>query len=261
MKPRNLTWSGEGEGCPGGAGSNPAEGTQYRTQGRREMKRIAIVAGVIAALLVAPFSTSSAAAASPVYSGRGWKALTSAGVYSLHPGPYTVTFASQEARKQLYAYVKIPAAYISKNVGVQIKVTKNITPGSKAKDPGRLNIVLHYKYRPTGKKNTSEAIVWHFNSNGAAYGGHVLMDSESWKWRNEITRKNSVGHEFMHTLGLDHPNSKGKAYACPKSKLGSYPLACAPCGGHLSKSKAGQPTGEFDALGLIQLRENYDLRK
>lgn len=225
------------------------------------MKRIAIVAGVIAALLVMPFSTSSAASTTPVYQGKGWKALTSAGVYSLHPGPYTVTFASQEARKRLYGYVQIPAAYISKKVGVQIKVTKNITPGSKTKDPGRLNIVLHYKYRPTGQKNVSEARVWHFSSTGAAYGGHVLMDSGSWKWRSEISRKNSVGHEFLHTLGLDHPNTKGKAYACPKSKLGAYPLACAPCGGHLTSSKAGQPTGEFDIPGLKQLRKNYDLRK
>lgn len=217
----------------------------------------------------------AATTATPVYSGTGWKANTTRGIYSLHPDPYTVVFADSTARTKLAGYFKTPAGQVTTSVGVQVTVSTTLDTTPTSACPPRHRIVVHYTYRPAGTKGYSRALPCYDMSDGSAWGGHVLMDSEYWttaSWfstnatLNEAYRKNAVTHELGHVLGLEHPNTDRdgdgtvEAFECVKTSSGWRPVMCSPNGGYRTATGAGKFTTEFDVPGLRQMLANYYLR-
>jgi hypothetical protein len=236
--------------------------------------RILPVVAAAAGLLLA--STSPAGSATgPVYSGRGWKILTSQGIYSLHPDPYEIVWADATARTKLKGYMVKPASQVTTVTGVQVTVTDTIdlTPADTC--PPRHRIVVHYGHQPMGLKGMSQARPCYAIADGSAWGGHVLMDSEYWtssSWfstdpvKNDAYRANAISHELGHVLGLDHPNTDidadgtVEAYECVTTASGTRPLMCSPNGGYYNATDAGRFTPPFDEPGLKQLITNWYLR-
>lgn len=223
--------------------------------------------------LVVSTGMANADGTKPVYKGTGWVGATGSKIYSIHPGPYKIAFASTTARDKIRKHLIKPAAQITNEVGVEMKVTKEIIPGSSSNNPGRRTIIFHYKYRPVGKKGVSVMYPWYDQSDGSAFGGHVVMNSEHWKpgWfsSNPTTNlyhlKNGIVHEFGH-FALAHPNydrdgdGKIENYECVyHGEKKRKPVLCAPRGGYMTSTTAGTFT-IFDIAGLKQMRKNYDLR-
>lgn len=235
----------------------------------------ALAVTVAAAALLLSSTPPAGAATPPVYNGRGWKILTSEGIYSLHPDPYEIVFADTTARAKLKAYLIKPAAQVTSVTGVQVTVTDTIdlTPADVC--PPRHRIVVHYGHQPMGISGMSQARPCYSVADGSAWGGHVLVDSEYWttpSWfstdpvKNDAYRWNAVSHELGHVLGLDHPNTDVdgdgtvEPYECVTTASGTRPLMCSPNGGYLNTLDAGRFTPPFDEPGLKQLAANWYLR-
>lgn len=238
----------------------------------RTLAALAIAAG----LLLSTVPPADSATTGPVYSGRGWKILTSQGIYSLNPDPYEIVWADATARSKLKPYMAKPSAQVSSITGVQVTVTDTIDLTPPDACPPRHRIVVHYTYRPLGTAGMSQALPCYQISDGSAWGGHVLMDSEYWttaNWfstdpvKNDAYRANAVSHELGHVLGLDHPNTDVdadgtvEAYECVTTASGTRPLMCSPNGGYYNSVDAGRFTPPFDEPGLKQLAANWYLRQ
>lgn len=239
---------------------------------------LAIITAILAtaALLLASATDTRAATTTPVYQGTGWKAFTSAGIYSLSPAPYTIEFADTTARTQLARYFTGPATQVTTAVGVPITVTTTIDTTPVASCPASHVIVVHYGYRPINTVGMSQGRPCYATADGSAGGGHILMDSEYWttsSWfstnpiTNEARRKDAVTHELGHILGLDHPNtdlnkdgivSDGE---CVTTQYGLRPIMCSPNRGNPPFALGGKFTTEFDLPGLRQMLANYYLRQ
>jgi hypothetical protein len=235
--------------------------------------RALAVAAVAAVLLLA--AAPPAEAATPVYSGRGWKIDTGRGIYSLNPDPYQVVWADETARSKLKPYFTKPAAQASTVTGVQFTVTDLIDTSDNTGCPTRHRIVVSYGYRPAGLAGTSQARACYEISNGSAWGGYILMNSEYWTtsaWfssdpvKNDAYRASAVTHEFGHILGLDHPNidkdgdGRVEDYECVTTATGTRPTMCSPNGGYFNATDSGKFTPPFDEPGLKQLAANWYLR-
>jgi hypothetical protein len=244
------------------------------TRAARSALIAAAASAVAGGALLAP---SAHAADGPVYSGKGWKALTSAGIYSISPDPYVIRFASSTARDRLTPALTRGAAQITDETGVKVTVSSTLNPGARpscASQP-RHEITFHMKWRPVGTWGASVAYPCAATANGSAYGGVVVIDSEYWSrsnWfsdnatTNEQMRRNGILHELGHILGLAHVNydrdrdGRVESNECVRNSAGRRPVMCAPSGGYLSKASGGKYTSEFDVPGLRQMRKNYDLR-
>lgn len=243
---------------------------------RRTLTAVTAALLTVAALLLASSTDAHGATTTPLYKGTGWKAETAAGIYSLSPDPYTIVFADDTARTKLAGYFTRPATQVTTDVGVPITVTTtlNTTPASAC--PARHQIVVHYSYRPLGTSGMSQALPCYSTSDGSAWGGHILMDSEYWTstaWfsttstLNEAYRRNAVTHELGHILGLDHPNYDRDGdglvenYECVKNTAGWTPVVCSPNGGDRSSTGSGKFVPGYDLAGLQQLLANYYLRQ
>lgn len=238
--------------------------------------RILAAATVAVAALAVLAAPAQSATTEPVYSGTGWKALTSHGIYSIAPDPYTIVFANVEARAVLKPYFTNTATKITAITGVPVVVTDIIDTTPVGSCPSRHRIIAHYEHQPLGQPGYSQARPCYSIADGSAWGGHVRMDSEYWTvpdWfgpdpaLNEALRKSAVSHETGHIFGLDHPNYDRdkdgtiEAYECVTNSKGWRPLMCSPNGGDRSSSGTGAYVTEFDAKGLTQMADNYYLRQ
>lgn len=241
----------------------------------RPLTRLASLLGLLLAALLVSVPPAGAADG-PVYSGHGWKALTSEGIYSISPDPYTIAFASEAGRSRLSPYLKKAAAQITDVTGVQVTVSSTIVPGPRpsCSDQPRHLIRFHYKYRPVGTW-ASTSYACHAAANGSAWGGNVYMNSQYWtvdNWfssndtTNAAKQANGVLHELGHILGLAHVNydrdgdGRVENGECVRNSGGRRPVMCAPQGGYLTAANSGRYTAEFDEPGLGQMAENYWLR-
>lgn len=227
-------------------------------------------------LLVMP---GRAHAATPVYSGTGWKIATKDGIHSLSPRAYTFTFTDTASRTRLTPYAQAAATQLTSVTGTQFTVSTTIeTPPEVGSCPAEHHIILGVKYRPTGTKGMSHAWNCFTNRPGqvdyhAAWGGWAWIDSEYWStssWFstnstvNTARIKNAVTHEIGHIVGLTHPNRDldgdgvVESFECAKTTYGYLPVMCSPRGGYTTASGGGQFTSR-DTPGLKQLVANYGL--
>ncbi|WP_181786197.1 hypothetical protein [Streptomyces phytophilus] len=224
-------------------------------------------------LLAAP----AHAADGPVYSGKGWKAFTSAGIYSISPDPYVIRFASATARDRLTPALKRAAVQITEVTGVKVTVSSELTPGARppCSEQPRHVMTFHMKYRPIGKRGMSQSYACTSGADGSAFGGAVVMNSEYWtspnwfsnnKTTNRVMRDNVTLHELGHLFGLAHVNTdrdgdgRVEGGECVRNSAGRKPVMCTPTGGYRTAASGGRYTWEFDVPGLRQMRKNYDLR-
>lgn len=249
--------------------------TPLQHPARRVLAFIAILAAVCAGL-TATAPAAHAETATPVYSGTGWKAWTSLGIYSINPDPYTVVFADTTARSMLTNYLTGPAAQISTVTGVPVTVSTTIDTTPVGTCPPRHRIVVHYEYRPTGVKGMSEARACYQISDRSAWGGHVRLDSEYWTtpaWFstnttvNDWQRRQVVAHELAHTFGLAHPNQDldhdglVENGECVRNSSGVAPVMCANDLRYVAAQTPGRYVDEYDVAGLRQMAWNWYLRQ
>lgn len=232
----------------------------------------------VAAVLLLALTPGRAHAATPVYSGTGWKIATKDGIHSLSPKPYVFTFTSTSSRTRLTPYAKAVAAQLTAVTGTSFTVSTTIeTPPAVGSCPKEHHLILGVKYRPVGTKGTSHAWPCFTNRPGqpdyrSVWGGWAWLDSEYWysSWFstnstvNTAKVRNAVTHEIGHLAGLDHPNydrdhdGKVENYECYKDSSGNTPVMCSPNGGYLGSTSGGKFT-TADVNGLKQLVKNYGL--
>ena len=233
---------------------------------------------LLAALLLLALP-GRAHAATPVYSGTGWKIATKDGIHSLSPRAYVFTFTDTASRSRLTPYAQAAATQLTSVTGTPFTVSTTIeTPPAEGSCPAEHHLILGVKYRPTGVKGMSHAWNCFTNRPGsedyhAAWGGWAWIDSEYWStssWFstnstvNTARIKNAVSHEIGHLIGLDHPNKDldgdgtVENYECAKTTYGYLPVMCSPNGGYTTASGGGQFTSR-DTPGLKQLVANYGL--
>lgn len=238
--------------------------------------RVLVTAAATTVLLTLSVAPADAAE-SPVYSGRGWKAFTSMGIYSISPDPYVIRFASERARDRLAPTLKRAAAQITEVTGVAVTVSSALLPGPRpscSEQPRHL-MVFHMKYRPTGERGMSMSYPCTATANGSAWGGTAAVNSEYWStpnWfsdnptTNRVMRDNVVIHELGHLFGLAHVNydrdgdGAVERYECVRNSAGRRPVMCTPTGGYRTAANGGRFTSEFDVPGLQQMARNFYLR-
>lgn len=234
---------------------------------------------VLLAVLLLLAVPGRAHAATPVYSGTGWKIATKDGIHSLSPRAYVITFADTASRTRLTPYAQAAATQLTSVTGTTFTVTTTIeTPPAVGSCPAEHHLILGVKYRPVGTVGMSYAWNCYTNRPGsvddhAAWGGWTWIDSEYWStssWFssnstvNTAKVKNAVTHEIGHLVGLDHPNydkdgdGKVESYECARTYYGYLPVMCSPNGGYTTSSGGGQFTS-IDTPGLRQLVKNYGM--
>ena len=251
--------------------------THYPPIPRRIRRGVLAAVTAFLALAAVILTAPEARAATPVYAGTGWKILTSQGIYSLNPDPYTIVFADVASRDMLTPYLTKPAAQATAASGVQITVSSDIDTTPYTVCPARHRIVVHLEYRPMGgTPGYSQTLPCHDPIDGSATGGHVRMDSEYWTTTSALSSDpttnsamiaNAVTHELGHALGLDHPNSDldkdgtVEAYECPVNDANRRPVMCAPSGGNFGATTGGNFLTFADQPGLAQLAANWYARQ
>lgn len=236
-----------------------------------------LMTAAIAAVMLTLSAAPGGAAESPVYSGPGWRAFTSKGIYSISPDPYVVDFASATARDRLAPALKRAAEQITDVTGVKVTVSSTLRLGARPScaDAPRHVMTFHMKWRPIGERGMSQSYPCTAAANGSAWGGAVVMDSEYWStpnWfsdnetTNRVMRDNVTLHELGHLFGLAHANTdrdrdgRVERYECVQNSAGRRPVMCTPTGGYRTAANGGRYTTEFDVPGLEQMADNYYLR-
>lgn len=218
---------------------------------------------VAAALAVCALAALPTQAATLTTKGRGWKLTTQLGVTSLSPGrQYTITFATS-AMKTRYTPYLTAAVSQAKAAGLKLAIG-GVEPVNPAKCGPVGHIQFTELYRPLGRAGYSQGMPCPNPSKGVGTGGIVAIDSEYWDGTWPIPAyklRNTLVHEPLHALGLDHPNldlnkdGKTADYECVAAPSGETPIMCSPNGGYRTSPGTGRLTG-FDLDGLKALLAN-----
>lgn len=214
-----------------------------------------------ATLAACALTTTPTHAAALTTAGTGWKLTSQLGVTSLSPSrQYTITFATA-AMKTRYTPLLAPAVAQINAAGVHLKLG-----GVETVNPAKCGPVGHIQitelYRPMGKAGYSQGMPCPHPPKGVGIGGIVAYDSEYWTgYRIETYKlRNTIVHEPLHALGLDHPNrldATGQEipYGCATTSYGNSPIMCSPNGGYKTATNMGRLTG-YDTAGLKALLAN-----
>lgn len=225
------------------------------------LKRSCVLAAALVA--VAACATTPASAASLVTKGTGWKLTSDYGVYAASPSKtYTITFKTEAMRKRYSPYLTAAVSQVNA-AGLHLKVG-----GVEAVDINKCGPAYHVQitesYRPTGTAGWSKGIPCPYQPKGLGIGGIVQIDSEYWDGTWPITDtvlRNTVPHEMLHALGLDHPNydidkdGTVERYECVATSYGNKPLMCSPNGGYSTAANKGKLLA-YDINGIKQLLAN-----
>ncbi|OEV30887.1 hypothetical protein AN219_08130 [Streptomyces nanshensis] len=226
------------------------------------MFRRAVVTAAALAAAVA-WSVFPASAAAVTTKGTGWKLTSDLGVTSASPSrTYTVTFKTEALRKRYTPYLQ-PAVRQVEAAGLHLRIG-----GVEPNDPSRCGPAYHIQfmelYRPLGTPGWSQGMPCPGQPRGLGRGGLVAIDSEywdgSWVIADHVLR-NTVVHEMLHALGLDHPNSdldkdgRAEPYECVATRYGNKPVMCSPNGGYRTAANKGRLTG-YDIDGIKALLKN-----
>ncbi|SED31173.1 hypothetical protein SAMN05428945_5388 [Streptomyces sp. 2224.1] len=224
------------------------------------MRRI-LASSAVVALTACALAASPTQAATITTSGVGWKLTSQLGVTSLSPSKtYTITFATETMRKR-YTPLLAPAVAQINAAGVHLKVG-GVEPVNPAKCGPDYHVQITELYRPLGRAGFSQGMPCPNPPKGVGVGGIVAIDSEYWTGfpiPAHILR-NTLVHEPLHALGLDHPNTADKDgklvdYKCVATSYGNMPIMCSPNGGYKAATSMGHLTG-YDLNGLKALLAN-----
>lgn len=228
---------------------------------RRPLTAIALAVATATVL-----TTSQAGAAGVRTEGEGWKAAEIVGITSVSPvRTYTVTFRTEAIRERYAPYLGTAVRQLAA-VGLRLRIG-GVEPG----DPRRCGPAYHIQftemYRPTGTPGWSQGAPCPHQPRGLGRGGLVAIDSEYFDGTYHIephVLANTVTHELLHALGLDHPNrdldgdGTAAAYECVTTSAGVRPLMCSPNGGYRA-AEAGRLT-PFDLARVEALLANARTR-
>lgn len=181
-----------------------------------------IAAGIALGLIV---STAPRAepATGPVVSGTGWK-IQAPVITHIDTKPWKIAFHDTASRAKLTPYLKQTAAELSSRLGVTFTVTTSIVRVTRGKCVTGHVISLRYMSKPDPAHPDQSFAGSCGNTQHAADGAYVYINSDYWKSGSRITeprRRNVIWHEMAHAAGLSHPA------ACPVDKYGIRPLMCA----------------------------------
>ncbi|GAA5610758.1 hypothetical protein CP981_07685 [Streptomyces platensis] len=218
---------------------------------------------VAAAFAVCALAAVPTRAATLATKGTGWKLTTQLGVTGLSPGrQYTITFATSAMKTRYTPYLTAAVAQ-AKAAGLKLAIG-----GVEPVNPATCGPVGHIQftelYRPLGRPGFSQGMPCPNPPKGVGTGGIVAIDSEYWDgtWPMPAYKlRNTLVHEPLHALGLDHPNldlnkdGKTADYECAANPSGETPIMCSPNGGYRTATGMGRLTG-FDLNGLKALLAN-----
>ncbi|MGP8297060.1 hypothetical protein ACTPOK_03645 [Streptomyces inhibens] len=226
------------------------------------MRKTLVLAAALAASACALAATPTQAATITT-KGIGWKLATQLGVTSLSPSrQYTITFATAAMKTRYTPYLTAAVSQINA-ARVHLKIG-----GVETVDPNKCGPVGHIQimemYRPMGRGGYSQGMPCPNPPRGVGAGGIVAIDSEYWDgtWPMQTYKlRNTIVHEPLHALGLDHPNvdlnKDGKVadYECVAAAYGNTPIMCSPNGGYKTAGNMGKLVG-YDIDGLKALLAN-----
>lgn len=189
---------------------------------------------VAAALAVCALAAVPTQAATLATKGTGWQLTTQLGVTSLSPGrQYTITFATSAMKTRYTPYLTAAVAQ-AKAAGLKLAIG-GVEPVNPAKCGPVGHIQFTELYRPLGRPGFSQGMPCPNPPKGVGTGGIVAIDSEYWDgtWPMPAYKlRNTLVHEPLHALGLDHPNldlnkdGKTADYECAATPPGR-PRSCA----------------------------------
>ncbi|MFF9787145.1 hypothetical protein [Streptomyces nigrescens] len=208
-------------------------------------------------------ATGGLTGSGPVMVGTGWRIATMCSVYCLSPSQqYTIHFPSQQLKDRYAPYLATALSQLT-TAGVKMALGDTFETPDYTTVPPRGHIQWAEAYRPIGTPGYSQGLPCYNTSNNSVWGGYVRIDSEYWDGTWSITTvklKNTLVHEMLHTLGLDHCNSDMNndgvvaSYETVKDTAGVTPIMTSPNGGY-QDSRAGQLT-PYDLNGIKQLLAN-----
>lgn len=224
------------------------------------MRKI-FTASAAAAFAACALTATPTQAATIVTAGTGWKLTSQLGVTSASPSKtYTITFANETLRKRYTPLLTAAVAQVNA-AGLHLKLG-GVEPVNPAKCGPAYHVQITEMYRPMGKAGFSQGMPCPNPPKGVGIGGIVAYDSEYWTGYPIETYKlrNTIVHEPLHALGLDHPNRLDAtgaeiAYGCVATSYGNTPIMCSPNGGYKTTTNMGKLTG-YDINGLKALLAN-----
>lgn len=201
-------------------------------------------------MMIGELALTVALTASPVTSGTGW--TLGGDIDHLDTKGWSVQFYDTTSRDRLSYYMKLSAAELEKQTGVDFYVGTTVhawsDPCPGYTETGRHRIIV----RLTSTVDRSSSYMCQ-DGYGAAYGSYVRFSLTRWNDQlragtHKAYRENVSSHELGHSVGLGHPDD------C--SQTGTDPLMCGTYWGGYSSTSSAQKYTPYDIAGLKRLVMN-----